>query len=457
MPEMRQKRSPQLSVFHTLAVTEIGKELGAISLIIDETPRILEPIYHDLVGVKQTDNGRTGMTAEQVLRCAVLKQYRNMSYDELAFHLADSWTFRAFARLERRQHPSSSTLQENIKALSEQTWEAINQAIIAHAAETGTDKGRTVRIDSTAIECNIHYPTDSGLLQDGIRVITRLLIEGTSLHPTPAYSFSDHRRVVKKRVLKILNSRKETVRKQCYRDLLDFAARVSGYGLNAIAVLAAFESPAPEQIIHARMLMEKLEEAINLISRIMDQTRRRVINGEQVPAREKIVSFFECHSDIIEKGNRETIYGHKVFLTGAESGLIVDCLIERGNPADSSMFLPLMERQKNIYGRYPRQVAADGGFASKENVRDGKGLGIKDIAFAKRKGISISEMVRSTWVYKKLRNFRAGIEANISVLKRAFGLFRCTWTGWHGFVRCVRSAVVAYNLLLLGRLRATPA
>jgi len=454
---MRQKRSPQLSVFHTLALTEIGKELGAISLIIDETPRMLDPIYRDLTGVKQTDNGRTGMTAEQVLRCAILKQYRNMSYDELAFHLADSWTFRAFARLERRQRPSSSTLQENIKALSEQTWEAINQALITHAAETGTDKGRTVRIDSTAIECNIHYPTDSSLLQDGIRVITRLLVEGKTLHPTPAYSFSDHRRVVKKRVLKILNSRKETVRKQCYRDLLDFAARVSGYGLNAIAVLAAFQSPAPEQIIHARMLMEKLEEAINLIARIMDQTRRRVSNGEQVPASEKIVSFFECHSDIIEKGNRETIYGHKVFLTGGESGLIVDCLIERGNPADSSMFMPLMERQKNIYGRSPRQVAADGGFASKENVRDGKGLGIKDIAFAKRKGISISEMVRSTWVYKKLRNFRAGIEANISVLKRAFGLFRCAWTGWHGFVRCVRSAVVAYNLLLLGRLRATPA
>lgn len=457
MSKMRQKRSPQLSVFHTLAATEIGKELAAISLIIDETPPMLDPIYHDLVGVKQTDNGRTGMTAEQVLRCAILKQYRNMSYDELAFHLTDSSIFRAFARLERRQRPSSSTLQENIKSLSEGTWEAINQAVIAHAAKTGADKGRTVRIDSTAIECNIHYPTDSSLLQDGIRVITRLLIEGKSLYPTPAYSFSDHRRVVKKRVLKILNTRKEAVRTECYKDLLDFADRVSGYGLNAIAVLAVFESPDPEQIIHARMVMEKLAEAINRLSRIMDQTRRRVINGEKVPASEKIVSFFECHSDIIEKGNRETIYGHKVFLTGGESGLILDCVIERGNPADSSMFLPLMERQKNIYGRSPRQVAADGGFASKENVRDGKGLGIKDIAFAKRKGISISEMVKSTWVYKKLRNFRAGIEANISVLKRAFGLFRCTWTGWHGFVRCVRSAVVAYNLLLLGRLRATPA
>ena len=457
MPKMRQKRSPQLSVFHTLSVTEIGRELEAISLIIDETPRMLDPIYHDLVGVKQTDNGRTGMTAEQVLRCAILKQYRNMTYEELAFHLTDSSIFRAFARLERRQHPSSSTLQENIKALSEDTWEAINSALVANAAETGTEKGRTVRIDSTAIECNIHYPTDSTLLQDGIRVVTRLLIEGKRLFPTPAYSYSDHRRAVKKRVLKIHNSRKDAVRKECYKDLLDFAARVTDYGLKAISVLAAFKSPYPEHVSDARIVKDKLEDAINRLSRVMDQTRRRVINGKKVPASEKIVSFFECHSDIIEKGNRETVYGHKVFLTGGKSGLILDCVIERGNPADSSMFIPLMKRQKDIYGRCPRQVAGDGGFASKDNVRDGKELGIEDIAFAKRKGISILEMVKSTWVYKKLRNFRAGIEANISVLKRAFGLFRCTWTGWYGFVRCVKSAVVAYNLLLLGRLRPTPA
>lgn len=451
---MRQKRSPQLSVFNTLAATEIGKELAAISVIIDETPGILDPVYGDLTGASQTDNGRTGMTAEQVLRCAILKQYRNMSYEELAFHLADSRTFRSFARLERTQRPSSSTLQENIKALSEKTWETVNHAIIAHAAKTGVDKGRTVRIDSTAIESNIHYPTDSSLLQDGIRVVTRLLMEGKGLYPTPSYSFSDHRRVVKKRVLTILNSRKDAVKVKCYRELLDYAGRVSGYGLNAIEVLAVFKSPEREQIIRCRIVKEKLEEAINRLSRVMDQTRRRVIDGEKVPASEKIVSFFECHSDIIEKGNREIIYGHKVFVTGGESGLILDCMIERGNPADSSMFLPLMERQKSIYGRAPRQVAGDGGFASRDNLVNGKGIGITDIAFAKRRSISIAEMVKSTWVYKKLRNFRAGIEANISVLKRAFGLFRCSWTGWHGFVRCVRSAVVAYNLLLLGRLKA---
>jgi IS5 family transposase len=173
---MRQKRSPQLSVFHALAATtEIGKELASISSIIDETPEMLDPIYQVLVGLRQTDNGRAGMTAEQVLRCAILKQYRNLSYEELAFHLVDSLTFRTFARLERKQRPSASTLQENIKSLGEETWEAVNRAIIAYAAKAGIEKGRTVRIDSTAVEADVHYPTDSTLLQDGIRVITRLL------------------------------------------------------------------------------------------------------------------------------------------------------------------------------------------------------------------------------------------------------------------------------------------
>lgn len=454
---MRQKRSPQLSVFHALASTEIGKELASISLVIDETPEMLEPIYKDLVGRRQTDNGRTGMTAEQVLRCAILKQYRSLSYEELAFHLADSVTFRTFARLNRKQRPSASTLQENIKSLGEDTWEAVNRALIAHAAKIGIEKGRTVRIDSTAVECNVHYPTDSTLLQDGIRVITRLLIEGKTLFPTPGYSFCDHRRVVKKRSLKIKDTRKETVRKVCYKDLLNYAELVRGYGESAVVALEGFQSSAPERVYHSKILVEKLERALGLLSRIVDQTRRRVINEEKVPANEKVVSFFECHADIIEKGNRETTYGHKVFLTGGQSGLILDYLIERGDPADASMFVPLMDRQKETYGRYPRQVSADGGFASEDNLKAGKSCEIKDIAFAKRRGLSIMEMAKSTWVYKKLRNFRAGIEANISVLKRAFGLFRSTWSGWHGFVRCVGNSIVAYNLLILGRLRPAQA
>ena len=452
---MREIRDKQQNFFHTLPNTEIGRELEAMSNLLLANPEILDVVYGDLVGLKDPETGRLGMTAEQVLRCAILKQYRNLTYEELAFHLVDSRTFRAFAKLEWGQKPAASTLQENIKALSEATWETINHIIIQHAVKLDLEKGRTIRLDSTAVESDIHHPTDSTLLQDGIRIITRLLIEGKGLSPTPGYTFSDHRRVVKKRVIQIMNTKKEEERTKCYRELIEIALRVKTYGVDAIGVLESFSSPVLETVIEARVLAEELERVIGVLSRVIDQTRRRVIEGEKVPAREKVVSFFECHTDIIEKGNRETTYGHKLFLVGGASGLIVDCMMERGNPADSATFIDLLDRQKEIYGRFPRQVGADGGFASKENLSKAKERGVTDVSFSKRKGLAVLDMVKSSWVYKKLRNFRAGIEANISVLKRAFGLTRCTWSGWAGFKQYVRSAIVSYNLLTLGRLCTT--
>jgi transposase, IS5 family len=455
--KMREKRVTQQNIFHILASTEIGRELEAISKLLNENRQILDYVYDDLVALKDPETGRLGMTAEQVLRCTILKQYRNLTYEELAFHLVDSRSFRAFAKLEWGQKPAASTLQENIKSVSEATWETINRVIIGYAAKQDLEKGRTIRMDSTAVESDIHYPTDSTLLQDGIRIITRLLIEGKRLYPTPGYTFSDHRRVVKKREIRILNSKKEEERKQCYRDLIEIALRVKGYGVEAIGVLESFRSPLSDAVLDARVLAEKLERVIGILSRVIDQTRRRVIEGETVPASEKVVSFFECHADIIEKGNREITYGHKLFLVGGASGLIIDCVMDRGNPADSAKYLDLLDRQEEIYGRFPRQASADGGFASKDNLRKAKERGVRDVSFSKRKGLAVLEMVNSSWVYKKLRNFRAGIEANISVLKRAFGLTRSTWSGWAGFKQYVRSAIFAYNWLTLGRLCVTTA
>ena len=450
---MREKRDQQLSLFHIMPRNQIGKELEAISKIIDENAGILDLVYRDLIGMANTETGRTGMTAEQVFRCAILKQYRNLTYEELAFHLEDSMSFRAFAKLWTGQKPSASTLQENVKALSEAAWEGANRMLLEYARREGIEKGRTIRLDSTAVETDIHYPTDSSLLVDGVRVITRLLIEGKRCSPTPVYCFADHRRVVKKRALKILNSKKESVRTKCYRDLLEIALRVKGYAIEAIIILGEFSSPDFLETIRAHGLAEELRQVVETFDKVMDQTRRRVLEGEKVPASEKVVSLFETHTDIIEKGNRETTYGHKLFVVGGDSGLILDCMIERGNPADSAMFLPLLDRQQGLYRKSPRQVAADGGFASQDNLREARTKGISDVSFSKRRGIPVLEMVKSSWVYKKLRNFRAGIEANISVLKRAFGLTRCSWSGWAGFKQYVHSAIVSYNLLTLARLK----
>ena len=454
---MREKRISQLSIFHTMPRNEVARELEAISRILDENPGMYELVYQDMVRSKRPDTGREGMTAEQVLRCTILKQYRNLSYEELAFHLEDSHSFRAFSRLAMGQRPAVSTLQENIKGLRPRTWEAVNRLLIRYAEAQRMEKGRTVRLDSTAIESNIHYPTDSRLLEDGIRVITRLLIAGRRLRPVPGYRFSDHRRLVKKRVMAIVNARSKKVRQKVYRELLTVAGRVVGYGRQAIAELDRFHSDDAAEVVRARVVMEKLQRALMIFGRVMDQTERRVMGGEKVPASEKVVSFFEVHTDIIEKGGRETSCGHKLYLTGGRSGLILDCRVVRGNPRDSSLFSELISRQQELYGRVPRQVASDGGFASVENLRWAKAQGITDVMFSKRRGLSVLDMAKSHWVYRRLRNFRAGIEASISWLKRTFGLARCTWKGWKSFRQYVWSAVLSYNLHVLARLKMATA
>ncbi|KOF12438.1 transposase, partial [Ensifer adhaerens] len=192
-----------------------------------------------------------------------------------------------------------------------------------------------------------------------------------------------------------------------------------------------------------------------LIERIIAQTERRVLAGEPVPAGEKLVSLFEPHADIIVKGSRDVDYGHKLNLTTGRSGLVLDLVVETGNPADSERLLPMLERHIAFYGQAPRQAAADGGYASRDNLSRAKACGIRDMAFHKKCGLKIEDMVKSRWVYRKLRNFRAGIEAGISCLKRAYGLGRCTWRGLDHFKAYVWSSVVAYNLALLARLRPT--
>jgi transposase, IS5 family len=157
---MRRKRDPQQNLLYLMARNKVARELEAISLVLDQNPGILDLVFRDLVKYQRTDTGRGGMTAEQVLRGAILKQYRELTYEELAFHLEDSMAFRSFARLDMGQYPCGSTLQDNIKDIQAETWEAVNRVLLEYAAQQKVEKGRAVRMDSTVVETHIHHPTD---------------------------------------------------------------------------------------------------------------------------------------------------------------------------------------------------------------------------------------------------------------------------------------------------------
>jgi len=251
----------------------------------------------------------------------------------------------------------------------------------------------------------------------------------------------------------VLNAKKEEDRVSAYRDMTHYAGKVVGYAKEAIPVLQAYQATGLGDMMIAMNLATQLKRAVGLLEKVINQTERRVFHNEKVPVADKVVSFFEDHTDIIVKKRRDTQFGHKIFLTGGMSNLILDCMIAKGNPADSDQYIPMLVRHKKTFSKAPRQVSADGGFASKDNLTAAKGLAVKDAVFAKKRGLSVIDMAKSSWVYKKLRNFRAGIEANISTLKRAFGLDRCTWKGWEGFKQYVWSSIFAYNLQVIARIK----
>jgi IS5 family transposase len=376
------------------------------------------------------------MSAEQVLRAAIIKQMEGFTYEELAFHLMDSCTYRNFCRIGfAHKGFKRSALCKNIKAISSETWESINRLVVAYGEDKNIEKGKETRIDCTVVCSNIHEPSDSSLLWDSVRVLSRNL-KRVKEELGINISFTDHCRRAKKRMLGIMNAKKEKIRVKRYKDLLKVTEKTISYSKTALGMLGSHVFVEPAKRALSMSIIDNLKRFIPVAEQVMDQTVRRVLKGEKVPSAEKVVSLFEPHTDIIKKHGRDTFYGHKVCLSAGPSNLILDCLIVEGNPADSTLTTKVLDRHEQIYGHYPNKIALDGGFASRDNLRAAKSRGVKDVCFAKKRGIKEEQMCRSNWVYKRLRRFRAGIESAISWLKRCFGfgpvLFRPISLPWQG-------------------------
>jgi IS5 family transposase len=311
-----------------------------------------------------------------------------------------------------------------------------------------------VRADCTVVEANIHEPSDSELLWDCVRVLTRLLRQARNLLGAAQVDFGNRTRRAKRRRKEIAYAKNAQERQGPYRDLLRVTLEVYEHGLAVRDLLqkaAVLNGLGLLEALAAKGVAEALDRFLPLTQRVMDQTRRRVLEGQSVPAEEKVVSIFEEHTDIIRKDRRETLYGHKICLTGGASSMTLDCKVLEGNPADSTLAKTMVDRQVTIFSRPPRQIVFDGGFASKMNLSEIKASRVTDVAFSKGRGLEIGDMVKSSWVYKRLRDFRAGIEGNISFLKRVFGLGRCTWKSWPSFQSYVWGSIISFNLLVLAR------
>lgn len=443
---MRDTKNLQKSIFCQPADHPVFDEWRQIERTLNGHPEFLEWVHADLsVGLKSKTSGAKGMTAEQVLRAAILKQSNGWTYRELEFQIVDSQITKSFLKLDFDESYGSSCLQANVKRIRAETWERISCAIVQDAKRLGFESGKLVRMDSTPIESNIHPPTDSSLLFDCIRSsnvqFEKLRSEGilkcyASVKTAEAKSLYTH----------IFNAKDEQEREGYYRTLVKFARRTLDRVNQTVAKLANHKHLS-------NSAQSQLQHLSQITPLIIDQTIRRVFKNEILESGDKYVSIFEPHTDIIVKGERDVVYGHKTFFSVGTSGLVLDTILVQGNPKDSEYFVDLLQRHEKIFQRYPRQVVTDGGFASEENLYSAKDLGIKDVCFSKAMGIEIEEMVKSRWVFEKLRNFRAGIESIISCLKRGYGLDRVTWKGVQGFGSYVHSTVASYNLVRLAKLQ----
>jgi IS5 family transposase len=423
----------------------LNPQLAVMDTILDTHPEILEMVKEDITGGKKSSRkGRQDMpTVEQIVRAAIYKEMKNLTYRELEYEQHDSRMCARFIKLDDRKPFSFEAYQKYISRISGESLKRVLVAINRLAMEEGIEDGRSIRTDSTVVETNIHYPTNNSLVWDCMKSIDRLLKRfqesGVEI------KVRSYKKQAKKNHYKINNTKSQEKRKEEFkRQLKLFRSSIKQAELALTAKL-------PETLmgwIEAEAIVKALRELLVKAEKVYDISWRHEVLGEAVPNEEKIFSIYEDHTDIIVKGKRDVEFGHKVNLASGRSNLILDCRIVEGNPADSTLYEQVIERIGSNYGIVPRDMVTDGGYASIKNAEIGKDKGIVNIVFTKIVG-SLKNIVNSRNIETRLKKWRSGMEAVISNLKRGYELYRCEWRTRERFDAKVYWNVIVYNIRVM--------
>ena len=432
---------------------KMNPELTAIDQLLDDD-ELFCMIRNDLARrYPQTESrGRKSTPVEVVLRMLAVKHLYDFSYEETEQHVADSLVLRQFCRVYFHKVPDHTTLWRWARLLQPATLAGFNDRVLALAVEKKLTRGRKLRMDAMVVETNIHYPTDSSLLADGVRVLGRTLTRAkAALAPTTELATSTFRnrtRSAKRAARKIARLSRQGREKtgSVYKRLVQTARATLRQAAQVLTVLQ--EQEAEQRLARTlRTFMPRLQQ-------VVDQAVRRVFAGESVPSGEKVVSIFEPHTDIIRRGktNKPTEFGHKVWLGEVEGGFIAQYTILAGNPADKKQWQPTLERHIEQFGHPPWQASGDRGVHSSDNESVAEELGVKRVVLPKPgyKSKKRRKHEKQRW-FRRGRRFHAGVEGRISVISRKHGLDRCPNRGRIGFEQWVGWGVIANNLTALGR------
>jgi IS5 family transposase len=428
-----------------------------------EDEQLVKAVYEALLKrhPKSRTRGRRGVAAEIVLRLMLLKHIRNWSFQDLEREVRPNLLYREFTRVGSGKVPDAKTLGRQAQALGPEVVEQIHRRMVELAVEHKVVQGRKMRVDTTVVETNIHYPTDSSLLGDGDRVLTRLMKRVTAIVGSAGTKLRNRMRSVGRRVAEIARASrakgdkgKEKIQ-PLYRKLVEITGRVMGQAKRFSAEIASGVKRSSDVLKQAALegLKRDIDDMRGTVKKVVHQAKSRVFGGD-THVEGKILSVFETSTEVIRKGkaSKPTEFGKMVKIQEAENQIVIDFQVYDQKPSDSDLLIPSIETHQTRMGRTPDLAAADAGFYSANNVAQAEKMGVKRVSVPNRstKSPARRQFQKQRW-FKKGQKWRTGCEGRISLLKRRHGLRRSLYKKEAGMKRWVGLGVIADNLINLGR------
>jgi IS5 family transposase len=424
------------------------------TLLEDEA--VIEVVAHALEArwPQSRRRGRPGTPAEVVIRMLILKHLFDWSYDELEREVRANLVYRMFTRIDAGDVPDAKTILKIARALGPEVIEQRHRQVVEVAKRAGVTHGRRFRIDTTVVETNVHYPTDSSLLQDGIRVLTRTMQRASTALGDPRGYVRNRLRSVGRRTLIIgRQARSPETRDALVRSYRQLMATTRAVARDAATMMRRINQrlrrASPAVVTTLTQTRARLQQMQPLVSRVLAQTRARLIGGD-THATDKVLSVFEPHTEAIRKGKiaKPTEFGKLVTIQESEHQIVTAYEVHAHRPSDATLWTPALDRHIGIFGRAPAIAAADRGFASAMNETDALARGVRRVILPRqgRKTPTRQAYERQRW-FRRGQRWRVGCEGRISVLKRRHGLRRCRYHGPEGTARWVGLGVIADNLV----------
>ena len=431
--------------------------LDPVDALLDDS--VLVGLVRDRLASRHPRSSRTGrptIAPDRLLRCCVLKHLKGWSFRELERELRSNLIYRRFTRFDEDCTPDYSTFSRTFALLGAETTQSIHARVVARARTERVAAGRKLRVDTTVVESNIHHPTDSTLLADGVRVLTRSLQRIADECKAGAVKVVDHARVVKWRVLEIhraARSLQPSARERMQESYRKLVAVTEGVARQAEGILRKRTLPVLGSVRRLLFAQLQIQHFLPLVRRVLLQTKERVFGGNHHVAG-KILSLFEPHSQVIRKGkaHKPTEFGRLVRIDEVENGIVSQYAVLPGNHADSNGWTPALDAHGRHFGRVPRLMTADRGFFSARNEQEAMDRGVERVALPASGRLSKkrADLQHQRWFRRALR-WRGGIEPRIGTLKHPFSMARARYKGEAGFERFVGWCVIAQNVVSMAR------